>query len=42
MAELNRDDAQQLIDIALAEDVGAGDITSNWTVPEETKGWGKA
>ncbi len=35
MAELNRDDAQQLIDIALAEDVGAGDITSNWTVPEE-------
>jgi nicotinate-nucleotide pyrophosphorylase (carboxylating) len=34
MAELKRDDVQPLIDVALAEDVGSGDITSDWTVPE--------
>lgn len=34
MADLNRADIQPLIDVALAEDVGTGDITSDWTVPE--------
>ena len=34
MPELSRSDIQPLIDIALAEDVGTGDITSDWTVPE--------
>ena len=33
MAELSKDDVQPLIDVALAEDVGTGDITSDWTVP---------
>ena len=35
MADLNREDIQPLIDVALAEDVGTGDITSDWTVPEQ-------
>ena len=34
MAELSKDDVQPLIDVALAEDVGPGDITSDWTVPD--------
>jgi nicotinate-nucleotide pyrophosphorylase (carboxylating) len=34
MADLSRDDVQPLIDVALAEDVGSGDITSEWTVPD--------
>jgi nicotinate-nucleotide pyrophosphorylase (carboxylating) len=32
--ELIRQDIQPLIDVALVEDVGTGDITSDWTVPE--------
>ena len=31
---LIRQDIQPLIDVALVEDVGTGDITSDWTVPE--------
>ena len=34
MTELKRKDIQPLIDVALSEDVGTGDITSNWTVPD--------
>ncbi|HAA77596.1 TPA: carboxylating nicotinate-nucleotide diphosphorylase [Candidatus Latescibacteria bacterium] len=34
MTELKRKDIQPLIDVALSEDVGSGDITSNWTVPD--------
>lgn len=34
MNELKREDIQPLIDVALAEDVRDGDITSNWTVPQ--------
>jgi nicotinate-nucleotide pyrophosphorylase (carboxylating) len=33
MVDLKRVDVQPLIDVALAEDVGSGDITSDWTVP---------
>ena len=33
MTDLNRQDVQPLIDTALAEDIGPGDITSEWTVP---------
>lgn len=32
---LRREDIQPLIDVALAEDVGSGDITSDWTVPAD-------
>ena len=33
MQKLDRDDVTQLIERALAEDVGDGDVTTNWTVP---------
>ena len=31
---MTREDIQPLIDVALSEDIGDGDITSLWTVPE--------
>lgn len=33
--DITRDEIQPLIEVALAEDIGDGDITSLWTVPEE-------
>jgi nicotinate-nucleotide pyrophosphorylase (carboxylating) len=35
MSSLQRVEIQPLIDVALAEDIGTGDITSDWTVPEQ-------
>lgn len=35
MTDLNRQDVQPLIDTALEEDIGPGDITSEWTVPAD-------
>jgi nicotinate-nucleotide pyrophosphorylase (carboxylating) len=35
MSSLQRVEIQPLIDVALVEDIGTGDITSDWTVPEQ-------
>ena len=37
MMEIDREWVRRLVEAALAEDIGSGDWTTRWTVPEETR-----